>query len=510
MAFKEDGEMRFLLVDPPHKIWTILRAWVPSPGCLQLLAYLEREGLDIDYMDCTLNENPWKDLEEKIRREKPDVVGISVICTAFIYDGMDAANLIKTASPQSTIIMGGEHPTFMAEETLRDCPAIDFICVGEGEVTLAEFLRAVQRKEQDFSSILGLAYLNEKGEFIYTGDRPFIEDLDTLPIPAYHLAKMDHPYVNLPSEGRRGLAVNFSRGCLWDCTFCSESAFYRKTWRKRSPKRIADELELLKEKYHRDTFYVGDNTFNVTKEQGAGFIEEMLKRKTDQHFWLQSRADLVIRDEDLLEGYREAGVYQFMMGLEYHKESVLRDIRKRQSVEQVRKAMELLKKHKMMVMATLMIGHWDETEEDRKVFLKFFGKYVDHFGLNLITPLPGTPLFYEMKEEGRISDWDYRNYDYLHAIMPTKEADHLEQVNLIYKEIMKCYYWRPKELLKLFSSNPILRHHHRFYITKVAFNIMMHEIFGTPMWVQPNYQEYKDYLVERGEGLPKELRALAK
>jgi anaerobic magnesium-protoporphyrin IX monomethyl ester cyclase len=473
------------------------------------LAYLEREQFDIDYMDCTLNEDPWRDLEEKVRREKPEVIGISVGCTAFIYDGMNAASLMKAISPQSIIIMGGEHPSFMAEETLRDCPAVDYICVGEGEVTMTEFLRAV-KEQDDISKVSGLAYLNEKGKFIYTGERPFIEDLDILPMPAYHLAEMEHPYVDLPSEGSRGFVVNFSRGCTWDCSFCSESAFYKRTWRRRSPKLIADELQILKEKYNRDTFYVGDNTFNITKEQSIGFIEEMLKRKTNQHFWLQSRADLIIRDEDLLDGYREAGVYQFMMGLEYHKDSVLKDIRKRHSVEQARRAMELLKKHNLMVMATLLIGHWEEKEEDRNAFLKFFGKYVDHFGLNLITPLPGTPLFYKMKEMGRIEDWNYRNFDYIHAVMATREADNLEQVNLIYKDIMRRYYWRPKELLKLLSPNPILRRHHRYYITKVAFNIMMHEIFGTPMWVQPNYQEYKDYLVERGDALSDELMAVAR
>ena len=460
-------------------------------------------------MDCTLNENPWRDLEEKVRREKPEVIGISVGCTAFIYDGMNAASLMKAVSPQSIIIMGGEHPSFMAEETLRDCPAVDYICVGEGEVTATEFLRAIEKKE-DLSKVLGLAYLNENGEFVYTGERPFVEDLDILPMPAYHLAEMEHPYVDLPSEGSRGFVVNFSRGCTWDCSFCSESAFYKRTWRRRSPTLIADELQILKEKYNRDTFYVGDNTFNVTREQSIGFVEEMLKRKTNQHFWLQSRADLIIRDEDLLDGYREAGVYQFMMGLEYHKDSVLKDIRKRHSVEQAQKAMGLLKKHKLMVMATLLIGHWEEKEEDRNAFLKFFGKYVDHFGLNLITPLPGTPLFYQMKEMGRIEDWNYRNFDYIHAVMATREADNLEQVNLIYKDIMRRYYWRPKELLKLLSPNPILRRHHRYYITKVAFNIMMHEIFGTPMWVQPNYQEYKDYLLERDDAMSDGLMAVAR
>jgi len=501
--------MRFLLIDPPHKIWTILRAWVPSPGCLQLLAYLERESFDIDYMDCTINENPWGDLEEKIRKEKPDMVGISVTCTAFIYDGMNAASLVKVLSPKTIIIMGGEHPSFMAEETIRDCPAIDYICVGEGEVTLAEFLRTLEKKD-DLSKVLGLAYLDEKGNFTYTGDRPFIEDLDTLPLPAYHLARMEHPYVGLPSEGKRGLVVNFSRGCTFDCSFCSESAFYKRKWRRKSPKLIADELQLLKEKYNRDIFYVGDNTFNITRDQGIGFIEEMLKRKTNQRFWLQSRADLVIRDQDLLDGFREAGVYQFMLGLEYHKDDVLRDIRKRHSVDEALKAMKLLKKHQLMVMATLLIGHWEETEEDRDAFLKFFGKYVDHFGLNIITPLPGTPFFNKMEEEGRIKDWEYRNYDYLHAVMPTREVDDLEQLNFIYKNLMRRYYWRPRELIKLFSRNPILRHHHRFYITQVAFNIMTHEIFGTPLWVQPNYQEYRDYLVERDEALPPELMRLAK
>jgi uncharacterized membrane protein len=94
--------------------------------------------------------------------------------------------------------------------------------------------------------------------------------------------------------------------------------------------------------------------------------------------------------------------------------------------------------------------------------------------------------------------------------MPTREVDDLEQLNFIYKNIMRRYYWRPRELVKLFSRNPILRHHHRFYITQVAFNIMMHEIFGNPMWVQPNYQEYRDYLVEGGETLPPELMRLAK
>ena len=249
--------MKFLLVDPPHKIWEFLRAWVPSPACLQLAAYVERD-FDIEFMDCTIMENPWGDLEEKVKRLRPDVVGLSTACTYFVYDTMNAAMLVKEASPESVVIAGGAHPSLTPEQTLRECKAIDYICVGEGEITLHEFLAAIEKKE-DISKVKGLAFLDENNSFVYTGERPLIEDLDTLPMPAYHLYNMDHPYIGLPSEGKRSFVVNFARGCPYDCSFCSESVFWRRRWRSRSPARIGEECELLKEKYDRTLFYVGDN-----------------------------------------------------------------------------------------------------------------------------------------------------------------------------------------------------------------------------------------------------------
>ena len=495
--------MEFLLIDPPHRIWEFLRAWVPSPGCLQLAAYLEEKGHELEFIDCTILDRPWHDLEDAIKRIRPKVAGLSVSCTYFIYDIMNAARLIKDISPKTIIIVGGAHPSLIPEETLRECPEIDFICVGEGEITIHEFLEAVKRKEEDFSHILGLAYINHKGEFIYTGDRPLIEDLDTLPMPAYHLYNMEHPYIGLPSEGKRSFLVNFARGCGFDCSFCSESAFWHKRWRGRSPQKIADELELLKEKYNRRIFYVGDNIFNYTRERGIGFIEEMKKRNTGQKLWVQSRAGFVIRDEDLMDGFREAGVYQFMIGIEHHRQNTLDLFNKKESVDTNTKAMQILKKHGLMVMATLMIGHWDETEKDRQALLKYVRPYVDHFGLNVITPFPGTRFYEEMKRLGRIKVKDWSRYDLIEAVMPTAEEPDVHKVTEAHISMMRKYYWHPRELWKtIFSKNPILRHHHRHFLG-IAFTAFKHEVLGTPLWKQKNYQTFEEFLKERGRPLKK-------
>lgn len=488
--------MKFLLVDPPHKIWEFLRAWVPSPACLQLAAYVEKD-FDIEFMDCTIMENPWGDLEEKVKRLRPDVVGLSTACTYFVYDTMNAAMLVKEASPESVVIAGGAHPSLTPEQTLRECKAIDYICVGEGEITLHEFLAAIEKKE-DISKVKGLAFLDENNSFVYTGERPLIEDLDTLPMPAYHLYNMDHPYIGLPSEGKRSFVVNFARGCPYDCSFCSESVFWRRRWRSRSPARIGEECELLKEKYDRTLFYVGDNIFNLTRERGEGFIKEMLSRKTGQKFWFQSRSNLIIRDEDLMDGFRDAGVYQFMVGIEHSKQEMLDNINKRVTLEENKKAMQILKKHGLMVMATIIIGLYDETRKDRNDLMQFLRPYVDHLGMNVITPYPGTKFYEEMEKLGRIKIKDFSKYDQIQAVMPTKEEPDLNQITDAHISLMRKYYWQPQEIWKLLTSrNKILRHHHRHFL-KIGITAFKHEVFGIPMWQQETYQKFEDYIKERG------------
>lgn len=500
--------MKLLIIDPPHLVWGVFKGWIPSTSNLALMAWLEKENIDFEHYDGTLAERPWHDLEDTVRKMKPDLVAMTMHCTYFAPDAMNSARLIKEVHPDCKIIVGGAHPSGIPRETLEECPQFDFIGVGEGEITFAEFCRAFAKGEEDFSGILGLAYFTPDGEFVFTGERPLIKDLDELPMPAYHRINMEHPYNGLPSEGERAWCVSFSRGCAYKCAFCSEPILWRGRWRGRSPEKIADELELLKEKYNRDTFFVGDDIFNMTRKRTEGFVEELRKRGLAGkcHYWIQSRADVIVRDADLLDDLREVGVYQVMLGIEYHRNQTLDSLNKCCDVSANEKAMQLVKQHKLMLLATLLIGHWEETAEDRAALMKFIRPYVDHFGLNVATPYPGTPYYAEMKQLGRIKVTDWSKYDQLQAVMPTKQEPDLDKITRAHQDMIRRFYWSAKELWRMFfSPNKILRRHHRHFM-KYGFEIMRHELFGRPMWTQPNFQTFEDYCTETSRS-PEKLKA---
>ncbi len=141
--------MRVLLVDPPHEIFKFFRGRMPSPSLTALSAYIEKD-FEVRVIDCTVQERPWAALEAEVRDFKPAVVGITAISTSYIYDAMNAAYLVKLIDPSVITIGGGVHMSLMPEETLQKCPSMDYIVIGEGELTLMEFLKAARSGEKDF------------------------------------------------------------------------------------------------------------------------------------------------------------------------------------------------------------------------------------------------------------------------------------------------------------------------------------------------------------------------
>jgi radical SAM superfamily enzyme YgiQ (UPF0313 family) len=199
-----------------------------------------------------------------------------------------------------------------------------------------------------------------------------------------------------------------------------------------------------------------------------------------------------------MAGFHEAGVYQFMIGVEHSRQKFLDSVNKRTTRDDNKRAMNIIKKNKMMVMATIMIGLWDETSGDRRDLMKFLKPYVDHLGMNVVTPFPGTEFYMEMERLGRIKVRDYSKFDMIQAVMPTREEPDLNKITDEHISLMRKYYWRPKEVWKaFFRKNSILRHHHKHFL-KIGITAFKHEVFGMPMWQQENYQKFEDYLKERG------------
>lgn len=482
--------MRVFLVDAPHKIWPVMRGWVPNPGLLAIGAYIEKD-FEVKVLDSTVLERTWFGLEEIIKREQPEVVGISTLCTSFIIDTFNACHLIKEVSPKTTIVAGGVHPSLVPEETLRLCPEIDYIVVGEGEVTFHEFLKAFERRERDFSQIKGLAYLDED-RFAYTGDRELIEDLDSLPMPAYHLFDMYNPLYGMASEGKDTLHATFSRGCPCKCTFCSETVLWRHRRRGMSPKKMVDIFQHLNEKYGRKTFFVGDDVFNYERKVTEEFCEEMIGRKVGVNFWFETRADCILRDRDLLPRLKEAGCFQILIGIEHYAQKALDSYHKGTTIEQNLEAMKAIKKAGLSIAGTMMMGWWKDDKEGIRSLYRLCHPYVSHFGLGMLTPIPGTPLYNEMKKLGRIEEKDYSKYDLLHPIMPTKYMSREELSNL-QMNMHRSYYFVPWFLWQaLFHPIPVVRDVHRHFL-RYAWNVFKQEAFGAKGWVQSGYITFDDY-----------------
>ncbi len=485
--------MKVFLIDPPHKIWSEMRGWVPAPALTALGAYLEKD-FDIRVLDCSVMEHPWRDLEEAVREEKPEVVGITTIALMFYYDTLNAAKLIKMVSPKTKVIVGGPDPSLIPEEFLRDAKGdIDFIVVGEGEITAYELLKAIERKEKDFSKIKGLAYL-ENDKYVYTGDREFIKDLDSLPMPAYHFLPMDNPMYGIPAfMPPHTVTICTSRGCPYRCTFCTQTVMWRHTWRGRSAKKVVDEIELLVTKYKKRAILVGDNDFLINRKRNIEFCDEMEKRKIKiDHIWVQANPAHIIRDKNLLTRFKKVGIFMTLLGTESATQKIVDKYHKPMGVEQNIEAFKLLRKNKILVLASMMIGGEYETIETINEMARLGRKYGDFPTWAHATPFPGTPYYEECKKKGLIEVTDYRKYDWASAITPSRTLSREELEKLRIGLFQRVYGLR-LFVKAFFSPNPNIRRYERF----AANEWLARQIFKRP-WVAPNYQSFEDYMKEHG------------
>lgn len=482
--------MRVLLVDPPHEIFKFFRGRMPSPSLTALSAYIEND-FEMRVIDCTVQDKPWAALEAEVRSFQPDVVGISAISTSYIYDAMNAAYLVKQIDPSIVTVGGGVHMSLMPEESLHKCPSMDYIVMGEGEVTLMEFLKAIESGRKDLENIPGLAFRKDSGYHI-GARRELIADLDTLPLPGYHHFPM-HKYM-MPSLGmatHNSIVLTTARGCEGICNYCSEAKLWRSTWRPKSAPRVLEEMELLYKKYDKYSFMFGDDSFNWDRGRVEDFIIELEKKKLPVHFWFQTRAEHLLRDADLLPRLKKLGLYMISMGVETPSEAALKNYRKKQTAGVALNAMKTIKDNGLLLITNIMFGDIDDTEETLQQTIDFAKPYSDHFAICLTTPLPGTEYYKRAKEQGRIKVWDYSKYDMLNPVMETRTLS-IEKLAEIHPAAIQKFYSRFRVFWDaFFSTNPYLRKNNRFFVN-VAWEVITHK-----PWVQKNYVPFEKYMEEK-------------
>ncbi len=470
--------MKVLLIDPPHRLFPGLRMWAPSFGLLQLGAYLEREGIEVQIVDATVLSSPWKDLSSTISAAKVDVIGVTCSATCLSPEAIQTITLSRKLSPNAVIVAGGSHFTLMAEAILRELKELDYIILGEGEVAFTQFL-------QDLSGggngrkVKNVAYL-DNGKVVLNERYPLIPNLDSLPLPAYHLIDMDREAYYWHGMGKRAFGLSTSRGCGDRCAYCSESRFWEAVWRGRSGKKIVEEISHLNHRYGKTLFIFNENTFNWSRRRVEEFLDELGKSGLRIHFWFQSRTKDIIRDEDLIPEMRRLGLYEVMLGIESIHPDVLSRYEKQQSRELAQKAIDILRKNKIMVMANIMFGDWNDSRESIREVFRFVKTQSDFLVLTLTTPLPGTRYFEEAERLGRIRERDFGKYDFMHPLVDTQFLSAAE-IQRLHQAYLKEYYTQPRILLGgFFNPNPFKRMAYRLILRYVWENATK-----TP-WKQPN------------------------
>jgi anaerobic magnesium-protoporphyrin IX monomethyl ester cyclase len=462
--------------------------WTPSYGLLNVAAYLEGVGFSCHILDCTTFKRPWSDLARRISEAQPDIIGVTGGATCLSPEALQTIMLAKRLSPRSTIVAGGSHFTLLAHAILQEVSELDYILMGEGEDSMAEFVSLVG--EGDWEGVKGIKGLvfSEDGEVMVNPMRPLIADLDALPLPAYHLIDMESDAYYWHGMGKRAFGISTSRGCGDCCAYCSETSFWQGYWRARSGKKVVEEIAYLNKRYGKTLFVFNENSFNWSRKRVEEFLEEFGKSGLQVHFWFQSRLKDIIRDEDLMPEFKRLGLYEVMLGVESVNSAVLGRYEKRQNQDMAQKAINILRENGIMIMGNVMFGDWLDSEETLREVFQFLKKQSDFLILTMTTPLPGTPYYDEAMKAGRIVETDFGKYDFMHPIMPTRCLS-VEEVEFFQKVYLKKYYTQPRIFLgALFSRNPFKRMAYRLIMRYVWENATGRE------WRQPNFQDYDEFL----------------
>jgi len=407
-------------------------SWVPL--YLVCLAGAVREaGFDPYIYDAMTKKVGFEEIGKKIEELKPAFLCVSTITCTF-PDALKVAALAKEIEPAIKVIFGGVHSSFMYEEVFQRSPHVDFVVRGEGEHTIVELLQCLQNSG-DLSKVQGIAY-RENGKVFTTKPRPLINDLDQTSFAWDLLDWQDYTYYILP--GSRLGAIDSSRGCEQQCTFCSQQKYWQRHWRARSPERLIQELEILRDKFSVDVLLLTDDYPTPDRKRWERFLELLIERDLQIKILMETRASDIVRDRDILDKYYQAGIIHIYVGTEATNQESLDYIKKEISIEESRLALKLLKDIGIITETSMILGFPDETWDSIRETLSLVIDYDPDFAHFLaIAPWPYSDIYEDLKPYIKVHD--YRKYNLIDPIIEPK-AMSLEEIDQAIVECYKAFY----------------------------------------------------------------------
>lgn len=444
--------MKIFLLTPPFDLikkgysskLSIKRGHMPPLGIGYLAAVLQQEGHEVNLLDSCAMGLDYSSILKEICAYKPDIVGISTLI-AFSKEAYALAGYIKQQL-QTTIVMGGPHPSSFPENVFEDSPDVDIVVLGEGEATIVNLIKALEGRK-DLSAVEGIWWKDSSGNIIKNPLPKFKNNLDEIPFPARHLYR-NELYIPLPNYSKRLPATNMitSRGCPYArCTFCFQGGKYACPYRRRSPRNVIEEIKYLTKSFGFKEIIFWDDNFAVNMNWIVELCDLIREEQLDITWSCFGRVDTVTRP--MLEKMEKAGCFSILFGFESGNQDILEKLNKGTTLEQARNAVKWAHLAGIEVRGTFMLSLPGEDPARGKKTIDFALELdLDSVSFFPFHPMKGTKLYPIAEAEGKELKYPEQG---LHSV--TYVADGYSSAGEVAQMIKKGYisfYLRPHYLLK--------------------------------------------------------------
>lgn len=406
--------MRTLLVHPSALMYSEIFLRLEPLGVERVAQAARSAGHDVRVLD--LQVFPHDQLWRELRDWQPHAVGFGVNYLANVPEVIDLAKEVKAALPGCFLFLGGHSVSFIAKHVIEQSGgAIDAVVRGEGEVVTPKLLDAC--RDGPVHTLPGVT----TGEG--SGPAPLMMDsLDDMPPARDLMGKRRKYFIGVLDPCA---SIEFTRGCPWDCSFCSAWTFYGRSYRKASPEAAGEEMARIAEP---NVFIVDDVAF-IRPEHGNAIAAELEKRQVRKQYYLETRADVLLRNREVFERWRRLGLNYMFLGMEALDEEGLDLFRKRVSPDENFRALEVARALGVTVAINLIVDpQWDEKQF--RLMREFALSVPEIVHLSIMTPYPGTEIWHTQSRE--LTTLDYRLFDIQHAVLPTTLPLHR-----FYEELVK-------------------------------------------------------------------------
>jgi anaerobic magnesium-protoporphyrin IX monomethyl ester cyclase len=401
MDYLDASKIKILLAYPPKSLKEGWDGFLPFPENIACLgSFVKEKNADVKIY----HDHPYKasSIMDIIRDQKPHIFGMS--CDSANFDTCFLlAKWAKNIDKNVLVVLGGNHASFFHSMILEKIPWIDIVVRNEGELTLGEICECLIKNDRcpDFKNVKGMSY--KAGQKIHSNpDRPFIDNLDTLPPMSYDLLDM----VKIKLDSQQGaFLIHTGRGCCFRCQYCADKGIWKNIYRYKSPKKIIEEIEICKKKYKAEKIFFSEDTFTTNRQRITQLCQLLKDKKIKIKWGCNTRIDCV--EKKLLIKMKSAGCTMIAYGAESLSDTVLKLMKKNYSAALACDVLNLTNKLKIDARFNLILGYPGETEKTlqetltniKKLDKNVFCKAVSFFQLH-----PGSPIYDLLRTKKIIDD----------------------------------------------------------------------------------------------------------